>query len=285
MKKLPIIIISIPVIAILAVLLSNKYNQYQLNQQNSKQELIDMQKKIADLENKPAPAPVTIEKTDTIYKTTPAPVTTISVAENSIEDVVSNWSKKSTYILCGWYYKGTKTNPYLIASGSGTIFRFKDGVISIVTNKHVVSDNDGYGPATCLIDIPGFDEFSIYTDQITNVPDVDLAYIDLINPSSDLIAVATHGTTCMDDVQIGEKIVVLGYPDTGSNEGVTVTDGIISGTDGKYYTTSAKIESGNSGGTAVSVKHNCYIGIPSATVVGNFESLGRILSSIYVFSK
>nr|MDQ3014484.1 hypothetical protein [bacterium] len=58
---------------------------------------------------------------------------------------------------------------------------------------------------------------------------------------------------------------------------VTATEGIISGYEGNYYITSAKIEQGNSGGAAISLRDNCFLGIPTLTLVGKVESLGRIL--------
>jgi len=69
----------------------------------------------------------------------------------------------------------------------------------------------------------------------------------------------------------------LGYPTVGSRQDITATEGIISGFDGNYFITSAKVEEGNSGGIAVSVKEDCYLGIPTYAEIGNVESLARIL--------
>jgi hypothetical protein len=70
----------------------------------------------------------------------------------------------------------------------------------------------------------------------------------------------------------------LGYPSVGAREGITATDGIISGFDKPYYITSAKIERGNSGGAAIHVKNNCLLGLPTLVVAGQVESLARILA-------
>jgi S1-C subfamily serine protease len=78
------------------------------------------------------------------------------------------------------------------------------------------------------------------------------------------------------DIKLGAKLVVVGYPTVGGAT-VTVTEGIVSGFDGDYIKTSAKIEHGNSGGGAFLVPSGCWIGIPSASAVGGIESLGRIL--------
>jgi len=83
-------------------------------------------------------------------------------------------------------------------------------------------------------------------------------------------------------VNIGDKLIVLGYPSIGTQGGITVTEGIISGIESNYYVTSAKIDKGNSGGAAVLLKNNCYLGIPSWAKSGSIESLGRILKASFV---
>ena len=61
----------------------------------------------------------------------------------------------------------------------------------------------------------------------------------------------------------------------------TVTEGIISSfekvEESYYYLTSAKIERGNSGGLAVTGNFSCVVGVPTFVVVGEIESLGRVL--------
>ena len=83
--------------------------------------------------------------------------------------------------------------------------------------------------------------------------------------------------TCVDKPVIGDQVVILGYPSVGAEEGITATEGIVSGIDDDYYVTSAKIEQGNSGGAAILVKNNCLLGLPTLVVAGKIESLARIL--------
>ena len=96
---------------------------------------------------------------------------------------------------------------------------------------------------------------------------------------------------CFNNPPTGESIAVLGYPDYGTNAGEfmsvfstinpTVTEGIISGQDGNYLTTSAKIDPGNSGGLAIDETNDCYVGIPTAIEIGQAGTLGRILPASY----
>ena len=67
---------------------------------------------------------------------------------------------------------------------------------------------------------------------------------------------------------LGDEIVVLGYPSIGSRNGLTATEGIVSGFDGNYFITSAKVEQGNSGGAAILLKDNCLLGIPTFVTLG-----------------
>ena len=82
---------------------------------------------------------------------------------------------------------------------------------------------------------------------------------------------------CVSDPSLGDELVILGYPSIGDQKNVTVTEGIIAGFDGNYFITSAKVEKGNSGGVAVSLKNNCYLGTPTFSRVGEIELLARIL--------
>ena len=91
--------------------------------------------------------------------------------------------------------------------------------------------------------------------------------------------VSTLNSVCRVKAASGDRIVVLGYPAIGAKGDVTVTEGIISGYEEKFYITSAKIEQGVSGGVAVLVDKNCYLGIPTFVRAGEVESLGRILDS------
>ena len=91
-------------------------------------------------------------------------------------------------------------------------------------------------------------------------------------------------------LKIGEEVVILGFPSI-SNVDVpiieftsvfTATEGIISenitSTD-YYFNTSAKIDSGNSGGGAFLRNSGCLAGIPTFVVKGNSDSMGKVLNA------
>ena len=85
------------------------------------------------------------------------------------------------------------------------------------------------------------------------------------------------GKYCKTVPNLGDPVIMLGFPAIGSPTGVTVTQGIISGYDGDYFITDAKIDHGNSGGVAINLDGNCYLGLPTWAATGEIESLARIL--------
>ena len=155
----------------------------------------------------------------------------------------------------------------------------------IFTNKHVVSDSWGDAPGACVINFPDSSEsYNINMNPVTRsmndisvFQNLDVGEIFIRNPGAYVLSNAKLNNFCTTRVSVGEQIVVLGYPVIGSQTDITATEGIVSGYENGYYITSAKVEHGNSGGAAISVKNNCSLGIPSFVDSGQLESLGRIL--------
>ena len=176
--------------------------------------------------------------------------------------------------------------------------------IGVITNKHVLRGHNGFsGASECLVDVSG----SVYVvtagrdiqDALSGKGDVveyingeyhlvskiDAGFIIISDAKKDIIQYAQTPALCTTQPRIGDEIVVLGFPAVGSDSGITATEGIISGIEGNYFVTSAKIEQGNSGGAAFLVKENCYFGIPTFVRSGELESLARILSVKAFFGK
>jgi len=210
--------------------------------------------------------------------------------QSGLSSIIKSWRPRVAYIECTFQYSDTG-QVYYRSSGSGMALNLKnnDGVTvtSIVTNKHVFSDENGYGPSKCVAKLP--DSNSLYevsrNDIKLGLGGIDWGYLHITNPDNYIRNLISKDLNwCQSRAEIGEPLVVLGYPSYGSDYlEITATEGIISGYDGKYYTTSAKIEQGNSGGVAILQKDNCYLGIPTAVKLGAFESLGRILDVKYIF--
>ena len=180
--------------------------------------------------------------------------------------------------------------------GSGTILD-KEGLV--MTNSHVIPQDEKY----LLTHEKGC--FVILPDSVSGIPDeiyvaepfvypgisdeYDIAYMDIYDVYDDGEYVygeyprdfpAFDDTeVCSDEyIKLGEKVHVFGYPVSSGSYSLTVTDGIVSSFPGDgTIITSAKIDSGNSGGLAVDAS-GCMIGIPSAVYLGEHENMGVIIS-------
>lgn len=213
--------------------------------------------------------------------------------ETDLPTLIKQWRPLVAYVSCEWTYADSD-EVYARASGSGILINFTDSregpMLVVLTNKHVLFDQDKYTPHLCDISLPGMgspfrviDEGEFYAFRKSSYG-LDWGLIRFQYPNSYMQSLVAKGISiCKEGAQVGDKIVVLGYPGIGSKSDITATEGIISGRDGNYYITSAKIEHGNSGGVAISQKNNCYLGIPTFAISGDIESLARILDAQAIF--
>lgn len=173
--------------------------------------------------------------------------------------------------------------------GSGTIVS-KEGLV--LTNHHVVNN-----ASLCLISLPDTttgEPIAIYQSKPVVVPGLSEGYdIAMLNINSsytdedgktwgsyptDFPSYTKPDNCDKTTSKLGDPLKIYGYPVTSGGANLTVTDGIISSfSDDGNILTSAKIDSGNSGGFAVDFE-GCFIGIPSAVVEGNYQNLGVIIS-------
>ena len=167
---------------------------------------------------------------------------------------------------------------YQKSSGSGIAIKFENTPSAILTNKHVLIDSSGYGADSCSAKLLDSNETLSSSDIRSSTKEYDLGYIYINNPSDYFKNLtSSFPTLCSQKPSLGDEIVVLGYPSIGSKNNLTATEGIVSGFDGNYFITSAKVEQGNSGGAAILLKDNCLLGIPTFVTLGKVESLARIL--------
>ena len=239
-------------------------------------EVDKLKKEVEALKNR---KPQVIQQT--IVKEMPTPK-----ADNDLPSIIQEWRPRIAYIEC--ILRDAST-----ISGSGLIAIFDGPFPQVLTNRHVIRDEYGNVPPGCVVKLPDNNEiFEIVKSNDIPVSEiVDVGALNIRNPNDQLINLVSSSVNyCfplgyVGKAAIGEPIVILGYPYTGAKYDVTATEGIISGYDGDYYITSAKVEHGNSGGVAILVKDNCYLGIPTYVKVGTSETLARILdvNSKYIF--
>ncbi len=207
--------------------------------------------------------------------------------------IVGKWQNRVAKVNCVWKSADGKVLEKNL--GSATLVTLPGKGTTAVTNKHVLMNSDESLPASCSVEVYGVGSRTVTRSTTQNpfsLGSGDWGYISLSAPSSASdnhafdMTVVTPLTACTNTVTVGDKIVVLGYPSIGTSSGITATEGIISGLEGDYYVTSAKIDFGNSGGAAIQVKNGCYLGIPTYVErqKGGLESLGRILKGSLVLN-
>jgi hypothetical protein len=206
--------------------------------------------------------------------------------DSDLPSIISLWTPNVAYIDCQFRYAQTG-QLYLEQSGSGFLVQLRNDPtptnVYVDTNKHVVLDSNGNGPTSCFVSLPNGSSYTIPNGYI-RVWTQDFAELQIPLPDAATKELASQTLTaklayCEEAPQIGASVVILGYPGIGASTGITATQGIISGLDGNYYVTSAKVGHGNSGGVAIlyGPQGNCYLGIPTFAETDSIESLARIL--------
>lgn len=199
------------------------------------------------------------------------------------------------------------------SKGSGSLWNLPVYGYTLLTNKHLVSPNSSQ---YCAI-VSGGGDFYLYSIDLFKPywaylnKDLDIAAYPLEEPEwTDnkyrlSVQEANYKISslrkCSTEMQLGSPVVVIGFPASTQQKvfvpgfgmvptsNRTVTNGIISAHDAssvkplgnllyKNYFVSAKIDSGNSGGIALSkdVKGLCILGVPTWLSIGNYETQGVV---------
>jgi len=194
--------------------------------------------------------------------------------------IISAWRPRVANLRCHWPLVG---NSIVDTSGSGVLLI--GGVNpTLITNLHVISYQNQIADQ-CTIQFPDDPTLSVVKeiDIYPSSNGLDWATIVIRRPSPYIDALASANINrCTVKASVGSAVVMLGYPAIGDKNDVTATEGIISGYDGNYYISSAKVERGNSGGAAILTKENCYLGMPTFVDAGQLETLARILDQSYI---
>ena len=204
----------------------------------------------------------------------------------NLSHIVRQWEPYIVMVECKFYHPDTG-ELFVQTNGSGFLTKWENTFVAILTNKHIIVpvslEMDNLADQ-CVIKFPQKD-ISITSSGIsvlTNEFDWGLIAINSPNEYIDELML-TPPYLCVADPVLGDEIAIMGYPNIGDENNVTITDGIISGFDENYFITSAKVEKGNSGGAAISLKNNCYLGTPTFATTGEIESLARILDVKVLF--
>jgi len=199
---------------------------------------------------------------------------------NDLSNIIARWSKVVSKVSCEF----TRSNgEKFYQSGSGMLFQRSNGKIEIWTNKHLTVGFEKTARNNCFLTFLNGEPQTIEAESVglASNKNIDFAYLTIKDGAKEVQKINSEAlwvnSLCKREAMIGESIIVLGYPTIGASQGITATEGIISGLEDNFYVTSAKIDHGSSGGIAISIKNNCYLGAPTFVKSGSLESLARIL--------
>ncbi len=190
------------------------------------------------------------------------------VAQYNVQDVVKTWRPYVVRVTCIVLDENGNKKSY--SDGSGFLSNDPKGAL-IITNKHVF--NPYNNPVTDYYDVyfPESKETVRIEkkDRYTNSKGHDLGALVITDPSSHISnllrndSITSRNCTAVKS-DSDDSLVIIGYPKGSSKTDVSYEQGKLSGYIGSYFISTAKVTEGYSGGIAVSLKDNCFLGITSA---------------------
>lgn len=204
----------------------------------------------------------------------------IASQSSQLRSVIRTWAPRIPRVECTFAQQDNNgLTSFSSSGGAGTFFTLDDQNY-ILTNEHVLKE-EGEVLQTCTVVFTDTDQDYVFDMSAidTNFDQgLDVGRVKVVAPPKHILdRMALETDMCQERPVIGDQIVILGYPSIGAEGSITATEGIISGFEDEYFITSAKVEKGNSGGAAILIRENCYLGIPTFTAAGRAESLARIL--------
>lgn len=201
-------------------------------------------------------------------------LTQAPVAGSGYRSLVAKWSPVVPQVNCNWSDASQDTY------GSGTLLRRSNGTFYVLTNAHVVQAGNGTIARNCEVVFPDVASTTYVVSGkhiMVDLSGADAALLQLPKGPFLTNLASTKRKICTIPPVLGDEVLTFGYPTVGSSDGITVTQGIISGDEETDYLSSAIINNGSSGGAAIDVKRDCYFGMPSYTYDGASGSLAGIL--------
>ncbi len=190
--------------------------------------------------------------------------TPVTLTEDEIINIWKPYTVRVTCITLDEY--GNKKS---YSDGSGLLSRSSKGTPLVVTNKHVLFTKNKKLSDYCNVYFPTTKEvIKVTSRDRTGSKTKDIANLIIKKPTDSVTNLLKNDKLISKDcknvkLDSSEKIAILGYP-LGSNKSeVSVIKGTITNYEEYFYVSNATIVSGYSGGVAISLKDNCYLGIPT----------------------
>jgi hypothetical protein len=197
------------------------------------------------------------------------PPVVISPKENyKLEDVIKEWRPFVVRVTCITLDSNGNKKSY--SDGSGFLAYDPIKGPSVITNKHVFYVKDGISTNYCDIYFPENKEVVKVEkkDRSVSSKGHDRGNLVITQPSEYVSNLAKNPIAISRDCKNAkpdstDDIVIMGYPIGKPKDDISYAQGKIVGYQDRYFVSTATIVSGYSGGVAVSLKDNCYLGIPT----------------------
>jgi hypothetical protein len=194
----------------------------------------------------------------------------ITVKENyKIEDVVKEWRPYVASIICITTDSQGIKKSYTL--GSGLLSNDPVKGPSILTARHLFNLKDGTLTNYCEVQFPDNKSEVIKIekkDRYVSNKGFDKGVLVITQPSEYIKNLIKNSETISRDCKntkpdSTDDIIIMGYPFDKSRDDISYSIGKIVGYKNNYFVSSATLVEGYSGGVPVSLKDNCYLGIPS----------------------
>lgn len=251
--------ISVPVIQTEAIVTSDNKTQKDTKEEKKTVSVIKPKKIIQE-------PPAVKQEVEVKKEITPIVET---VKENyKLEDVIKEWRPNTVRVTC--ITLDTQGNKKSYSDGSGLLTMDLSKNIFVLTNKHVFYIN-GHLSDYCDVYLPGNGE--VYkvekTERSTSSLGKDLARLKILIPTEYIKEVIENSSKKRDcknkTVDSTDDIVIMGYPQGKPKNDISYTTGKIVGYLDDYFISSATLTNGYSGGVAVSLKDNCFLGTSTSS--------------------
>jgi len=197
------------------------------------------------------------------------PPVVIPPKENyKLEDVVKAWRPYTVRVTCITLDSNGNKKSYSDGSGFLTIDPAKGP--TIFTNKHVFYTTNGASSDYCDVYFPESKEIVKVEkkDRYVSSKGYDRGTLVITQPSEYVSNLVKNKKITVNDciratLESTDDIVIMGYPMGKPKDDISYAQGKIVGYQDRYFISTATIVSGYSGGVAVSLKDNCYLGIPT----------------------
>lgn len=192
-----------------------------------------------------------------------------AVKENyKLEDVVKAWRPYVVRVTC--IVLDSNGNKKSYSDGSGFLTFNPAKGPTIFTNKHVFSLPDGTATNYCDVYFPDSKEVVRVDkkDRYISSKGYDKGSLVITQPSEYVSTLSKNTRFTINDCikanqDSTDDIVIMGYPMGKAKDDISYSSGKIVGYNDHFFISTATLANGYSGGVAVSLKDNCYLGIPT----------------------